>query len=186
MPLLSPSQTTSGTSGGVGSTAWWRKPVVEGVAAATRGTIAQRAALQILRLYQLMFSPMFAGSCRFVPSCSAYAAEAISRFGVIRGSRLALGRLARCRPLAPHGFDPVPTGPSPDLAVKLRLKPPPKNDTVDGFAADSTQTGRSSADCDHGGCRGSAGSTGRMRGPSQDCHAGQTGRRRRRSLSSHD
>jgi uncharacterized protein len=51
---------------------------------------------------------MYAGSCRFHPSCSAYAVEAIERFGVIRGSVLSLKRLARCRPLAPHGFDPVP------------------------------------------------------------------------------
>ena len=55
-----------------------------------------------------MLSPLFAGSCRFVPSCSAYAVEAITRFGVIRGSRLAVRRLLRCRPFAAHGFDPVP------------------------------------------------------------------------------
>jgi len=64
--------------------------------------------LAVIRGYQLIFSPMFAGSCRFVPSCSAYAAEAVQRHGVIRGSMLSLRRLARCRPLAPHGFDPVP------------------------------------------------------------------------------
>ena len=72
-------------------------------------TIAQRALLAAIRGYQLIFSPMFAGSCRFVPSCSAYAVEAIGRYGVIRGSALAVRRLARCRPLAKHGFDPVPT-----------------------------------------------------------------------------
>jgi putative membrane protein insertion efficiency factor len=62
----------------------------------------------MLRVYQLALSPMFAGSCRFTPSCSAYAVEAVRRFGVLRGSWLAIGRLARCRPLAAHGFDPVP------------------------------------------------------------------------------
>jgi putative membrane protein insertion efficiency factor len=51
---------------------------------------------------------MYAGSCRFHPSCSAYAVEAIERFGVIKGSVLSVKRLARCRPLARHGFDPVP------------------------------------------------------------------------------
>jgi putative membrane protein insertion efficiency factor len=71
-------------------------------------TAPQRCALALLRAYQLTFSSMFAGSCRFVPSCSAYAIEAIERFGVIRGSWLALRRLSRCRPLAAHGFDPVP------------------------------------------------------------------------------
>jgi putative membrane protein insertion efficiency factor len=52
---------------------------------------------------------MFAGSCRFVPSCSAYAVEAVRHHGVLRGSVLSLKRLARCRPLAKHGFDPVPS-----------------------------------------------------------------------------
>lgn len=55
-----------------------------------------------------MLSPLFAGSCRFVPSCSAYAMEAVTRFGVIRGTGLAVRRLSRCRPFAAHGFDPVP------------------------------------------------------------------------------
>jgi putative membrane protein insertion efficiency factor len=71
-------------------------------------TIAQRSVLALLRAYQLAFSPMFAGSCRFVPSCSAYATEAVRRHGVVRGGWLAVRRLARCRPLAAHGFDPVP------------------------------------------------------------------------------
>ncbi len=51
---------------------------------------------------------MYTGSCRFHPSCSAYAVEAIERFGVIRGCVLSVKRLSRCRPLASHGFDPVP------------------------------------------------------------------------------
>ena len=69
---------------------------------------AQRFALAMLRLYKLLISPMFTGSCRFMPSCSEYAREAIVRFGVVRGSLLALKRLARCHPLGSHGFDPVP------------------------------------------------------------------------------
>ena len=75
---------------------------------------AQRSALALLRVYQLVFSPMYAGSCRFVPSCSAYADEAVRRFGIVRGSWLALRRLARCRPMAAHGFDPVPMPPARD------------------------------------------------------------------------
>jgi putative membrane protein insertion efficiency factor len=71
-------------------------------------SIAQRAALTVLRAYKVSLSPLFAGSCRFIPSCSDYAGEAIERFGVIRGSLLGLKRLARCRPLGSHGFDPVP------------------------------------------------------------------------------
>jgi putative membrane protein insertion efficiency factor len=71
-------------------------------------SLARRTAIAAIRVYQLLFSPLYAGSCRFHPSCSAYAVEAIERFGVARGSMLSLKRLARCRPLAPHGFDPVP------------------------------------------------------------------------------
>jgi putative membrane protein insertion efficiency factor len=69
---------------------------------------AQRVALALLRAYKLMFSPMYAGSCRFVPSCSEYAAEAVERFGAVRGTLLAARRLARCHPLGAHGLDPVP------------------------------------------------------------------------------
>jgi putative membrane protein insertion efficiency factor len=69
---------------------------------------AQRGALALLRTYKIFFSPMFAGSCRFLPSCSDYAAEAVARFGVLRGSLLAARRLSRCHPLGAHGLDPVP------------------------------------------------------------------------------
>lgn len=79
-----------------------------------RLTFAQRTLVALLRAYQLLFSPMFSGSCRFVPSCSAYAVQAVESFGVLRGSALALGRLSRCRPLAAHGFDPVPNPPPHD------------------------------------------------------------------------
>lgn len=71
-------------------------------------SVGQRVALSGIRLYKLLISPMFAGSCRFMPSCSEYAYEAILRFGLVRGSLLAARRLARCRPLGSHGFDPVP------------------------------------------------------------------------------
>lgn len=70
--------------------------------------LGRRVLLAMLRGYKVLFSPMFAGSCRFVPSCSEYAADAVTRFGVLRGSWLAIRRLGRCRPLAAHGFDPVP------------------------------------------------------------------------------
>lgn len=71
-------------------------------------SVPQQAVLRLLRAYQLLLSPLSAGSCRFIPSCSAYAVEAVERFGVVRGSWLALRRVSRCRPLAAHGFDPVP------------------------------------------------------------------------------
>ena len=71
-------------------------------------SIAQRAALATIRVYKILISPMFTGSCRYLPSCSDYAAEAVTRFGVLRGSMLAAARLARCHPLGGHGVDAVP------------------------------------------------------------------------------
>jgi putative membrane protein insertion efficiency factor len=70
--------------------------------------ILQRLALRLLRAYKLLISPYFAGSCRFVPSCADYATEAVSTFGAIRGSFLALRRLSRCHPLGGRGLDQVP------------------------------------------------------------------------------
>jgi putative membrane protein insertion efficiency factor len=68
-----------------------------------------RAALTALRIYKVYFSFLFAGSCRFEPTCSRYAYEAIERFGVLRGSWLGLKRLLRCQPLSrKFGYDPVP------------------------------------------------------------------------------
>jgi putative membrane protein insertion efficiency factor len=69
-------------------------------------------ALALLRAYKLLISPYFAGSCRFLPSCSDFAREAVIQHGVVRGTWLAARRLARCHPLGASGFDPVPlTGP---------------------------------------------------------------------------
>ena len=67
-----------------------------------------RAALLALRAYKLCLSGFFTGSCRFLPSCADYAAEAIARHGIVRGSWLAARRLARCQPLCAAGHDPVP------------------------------------------------------------------------------
>jgi len=71
-------------------------------------TPAQHLALATLRAYKLLLSPLFAGSCRFLPSCSDYAAEAIRRHGIVYGTWLAAARLARCHPLGRSGVDPVP------------------------------------------------------------------------------
>jgi putative membrane protein insertion efficiency factor len=61
-----------------------------------------------IRLYQLLISPLLGPRCRFYPSCSAYAVEALQRHGAVRGSWLALRRLGRCHPWNPGGPDPVP------------------------------------------------------------------------------
>jgi len=64
--------------------------------------------LGAIAAYRVLLAPLFAGSCRFVPSCSAYAREAIATHGALRGSLLAAWRLARCQPLCRGGLDEVP------------------------------------------------------------------------------
>jgi putative membrane protein insertion efficiency factor len=84
------------------------------VAAAEKRVVAEspipvRAALLALRFYKAYLSFLFAGNCRFEPTCSRYAYEAIERFGVARGIWLGLKRLLRCQPLSrKFGYDPVP------------------------------------------------------------------------------
>jgi hypothetical protein len=68
---------------------------------------AQRVTLQLLRGYKAVVSPFFPPACRYVPTCSEYAMEAVERFGVVRGGLLAAGRLLRCHPLVKGGYDPV-------------------------------------------------------------------------------
>lgn len=68
----------------------------------------RRPAIGAIRLYQLTVSPWLPSSCRFQPSCSQYAIEAIDRYGLGRGGWLALRRLGRCHPFTSAGFDPIP------------------------------------------------------------------------------
>lgn len=65
-------------------------------------------ALLPIRFYRYAISPMMGPHCRYEPSCSAYAEEAVKRFGLVKGSWLAGKRLARCHPGYPGGYDPVP------------------------------------------------------------------------------
>jgi putative membrane protein insertion efficiency factor len=62
----------------------------------------------LIRLYQWTLSPLLGPKCRFYPSCSNYALEALQRFGILHGSWLTLRRLGRCHPWHPGGIDPVP------------------------------------------------------------------------------
>lgn len=61
-----------------------------------------------IRLYQRFASPFLGASCRFYPSCSSYAREALEKYGVLRGGWLSMKRLCRCHPYHPGGIDPVP------------------------------------------------------------------------------
>jgi putative membrane protein insertion efficiency factor len=68
---------------------------------------AKFVALQMLRGYKWAISPMFPPACRFVPTCSEYAMEAVERYGVLRGGWMAMARLLRCHPFSRGGHDPV-------------------------------------------------------------------------------
>jgi putative membrane protein insertion efficiency factor len=67
-----------------------------------------RLLLLLVEAYRALLAPLLGGHCRYWPSCSAYAEEAILKHGARRGSRLALGRILRCHPFHPGGIDPVP------------------------------------------------------------------------------
>jgi putative membrane protein insertion efficiency factor len=69
---------------------------------------AARAAIAAIRAYKYLISPWFTGSCRFVPSCADYTAEAVARHGFLAGCWLGARRLARCHPWGGSGLDPVP------------------------------------------------------------------------------
>ena len=69
-----------------------------------------------IRAYRLLVSPVLGPRCRYLPSCSEYALEALARHGVLRGGWLALRRILRCHPWGGFGYDPVP-GPAPEQAA---------------------------------------------------------------------
>ena len=69
--------------------------------------LAKFVALHLLRAYKWAISPMFPTACRFVPTCSEYAMEAIERYGAVRGGWMACVRILRCHPFAGSGYDPV-------------------------------------------------------------------------------
>jgi putative membrane protein insertion efficiency factor len=68
---------------------------------------AKLVVLQLLRFYKGVVSPLLLPACRYVPSCSEYAMEAVERYGVVRGGGMALTRLLRCHPFVRGGYDPV-------------------------------------------------------------------------------
>lgn len=69
-----------------------------------------RLTVAAIAVYQKLVSPVLGANCRYQPTCSTYAREAVARFGVMHGGWLAVRRLGRCHPLRPGGYDPVPNG----------------------------------------------------------------------------
>lgn len=82
--------------------------------------LAVGAAVRLVRAYQVLLSPWLGRTCRHVPSCSAYAIQALRRFGLLRGGWLTVKRIGRCHPWGTSGHDPVPR----------RLKPDPSERTI--------------------------------------------------------
>jgi putative membrane protein insertion efficiency factor len=72
----------------------------------------RRLLILLVRGYQVVLSPLLPSACRYQPSCSAYAIEALEKHGALRGSWLAMRRIGRCHPFHPGGFDPVPDPPT--------------------------------------------------------------------------
>ena len=80
----------------------------DGRLAQARPSAAARALMALITGYRRFIGPMLAPRCRFAPSCSAYALEAVREHGAVRGAWLAVRRIGRCHPFNPGGFDPVP------------------------------------------------------------------------------
>lgn len=89
-------------------------------------TLAQRVLMGLVRGYQLLLSPWLRAGCRYQPSCSNYAMQALRRHGAVAGSYMAAARILRCNPFCLGGHDPVPEHP-PGLFTRLGLSKPPSS-----------------------------------------------------------
>ena len=86
-------------------------------------SLPQAALMGAVRAYRFFLSPWLGSACRFEPTCSAYALEALARHGAAAGTALTFGRIARCHPWCDGGLDPVPASPPPLFTALLRRAP---------------------------------------------------------------
>lgn len=97
-------------------------PVVAGASKRSQMTFTQSLLRSVISAYRRVVSPLLPPACRFYPTCSSYAAEAVEQHGAAKGVLLTIKRLSRCHPFHPGGFDPVPgsdRGTSNDAAAPL-------------------------------------------------------------------
>lgn len=99
--------------------------------------LPRRALMALVRAYRLLLSPWLGSSCRFEPTCSAYALQALERHGALAGSALTLGRIARCHPWCAGGHDPVPPHP-PRIFTALLSKPGRRSSSSDTSSDSAT------------------------------------------------
>lgn len=85
-----------------------KAPAPTRAAVRSAGTTVVRIVVRLIQLYRHMVSPLRPATCRFVPTCSQYAVDALTEYGLIRGGWLAAARLAKCGPWHPGGWDPIP------------------------------------------------------------------------------
>jgi putative membrane protein insertion efficiency factor len=87
--------------------------------------VAARSLIFLIRLYKVILSPVLPPACRFHPSCSEYASQAVKSHGALKGAMYSMGRLLRCHPFNPGGYDPVPpprmTGPGDEAMEKPKV-----------------------------------------------------------------
>ena len=88
-----------------------------------------RSLIFLIQLYRHMVSPLRPATCRFVPTCSQYAVDALTEYGLIRGSGLAAARLAKCGPWHPGGWDPVPERRKSEDASDAGTVPAPRGES---------------------------------------------------------
>ena len=102
----------------------FRKPEAVSLKPIFMRQIAKLVVLQMLRGYKWAISPMLPPACRFVPTCSEYAEEAVERYGAVRGGLMSVARLLRCHPFARGGYDPVVKAPNGRPAIAFSSEGP--------------------------------------------------------------